>query len=1063
MKLTEDAFPSVPPPAICPDCGQGLTDHAMLCARRAIPIPEAGSASAAAGIDKREATVLHCDVDAAVRVGHSVDLESYHEYVQAVLECIRGAVRQHRPQGDPSYDRATGNSVLFCFGLPVASEDDAINAVSAALSAVASISALAVPDGVRPELRIGVATGSVVFALRAGRDDIPPQEVTGVAPNLAARLQSVRPGGTVLICETTQAIVSRRFLCEALGTFDLKGLGARRAWLVRDRRLPPPVSEARLVGRTRELAAMITRWREACNGAAGALLVRGEPGIGKSRLLHEFRTRIAGDDILVMDVRCSRAHRDTSFYAIADHLERTFRLPPAGPNGAREARLSEVFVHRFGLPPGDLPQVAGFLTPAGFDAGTTSAAEAKARRDDAMRSMIDLLHHRVRAHRAAVAFIEDVQWADASSFEFLCRILREAEKLNLLFVFSARPEFDPRHLEGVPVERIDLDPLTDAQSAILVGNIDTRCVLPPSVVELAVSKCDGIPLYVTELTRSLLDRISGDATDDRREAELLDAIHDVPKTLRGLLNARLDRSHAARNVAQVAAVIGREFPLDLLSAVASMSPEQLGRGLEELEEADLIAELSSETGKVYVFRHALFQDVAYDSLLDTPRRELHARIADALAREGSSLPPAPPAVVAQHFTEARLHRAAIHHWVRASHHAAERSDNVEAAGHLNQAIELAAALDDPGEAADLELELRARLVPPLLAAHGYASEHVARNTARATALFPVARSAEPKIVILRTDCNWAIVRAEYTRASGFAAEIARLAAHTKESGLTLDALLLSGLVALYQGRLEIARENLDDCLALYDASIHSKYSIRQGVDIASAAHAYLSRALWLLGDAHRAEQAAMEAEERAVQSRIPLAETQAQGMKMLLHLAAGDVPKVRTSANRTMELAQRRGQLYWVCLVSVVSAWLDSLSAATPEALLAVDRSLHAYRGTGSRLGLSWLLLLRADVEHRVHLPGRAQATLEEALDFVRESDERYYLPEIYRVHAKLLWHARGQRDRARAMLDRALDVATEQGAVAWRVKTAATCANLRLAEAGTAHALSSSYSLIAP
>lgn len=1036
----------------CHDCAAEVPTDARFC-------PQCGSRlsfeapSAFPPLEKRQATVLLCDIVDSSHLSKVLDPEDYHLLVRRMLDEIRDAVYRYRPRGHRRYDRTIGDSLLFCFGLPVAGERDARDAVVAALAAVAAVRGVPAPNGVDPRIRVGIATGDVVSEVDRTAADGPPIEVTGVAPNLAARLQAVANPGGIVICRATHALVGHEFLCESAAELDLKGLGVHQGWHIRERRTVPDrqphqrhVTAVPFVGREPELRIMLDRWEAACQGVAGTLLVQGEPGVGKSRLLHEFQMRVQQEGILVMDVRCSRAHRNTPFYAIAEHLERTFRLPPAAADGARETRLRDVFVGRFGLPSGDLPQVAGFLTPAGFEIGTSSPAEAKARRDEAVRSMIALLYSRVRAHRAAVAFIEDVQWADASSLEFLSRIIGQATDLKLLFVFSARPEFDTAELETTAVEVIPLRPLTEAQSAILISQMDAGNLIPPSVTERVIAKCDGVPLFLAELTRSLFDSMHRELPPPERESTLMDALSQVPLNLRGLLTARLDRTPYTRAVAQLGAVVGREFSRSLIESLSSLPVHEIDQGLRDLVDADLIREIPAAHGTQYAFKHALIQEVAYDSLLGGPRRQLHARVAEALSDGRSGIANPNPEVIATHYAEAGMAKEAIHHWGRASDHATERFANIEAASHLKRAIAMVSALDDAELAAETELALRARIVPPLLAAYGYASDDIATNTARATELFPRTRAAAHKIVILRAECQWAIVRARYGRAMEISEAMTRLAAETGDSGVMLDALLLQGLVELYAGKLTQSRATLERCIGLYEPHEHAAHALRQGVDIRSAAPAYLSRTLWLLGDTGAARDAVDRAVTLATTSPIPLAETQASCMKMLFHLISGDVDEARIWCARTCAVAQRKGQVFWIRLVNIVEAWLDTLDDTTPAAAREIDRCIAEYRATGSGLGLSWLLLLRKDAEERAGLGHQALATIQEALEFVRDSDERYYLPEIHRQRGVLLWKTLGAPELARAALDEALKTAAEIGARAWEVRAAHSCAELLIA-----------------
>lgn len=1027
----------------CSHCGTPIPKGARFCPGCGVALSGAQTGNGLV-LEKRQATVLHCDIANSVVIGKKLGLEDYHHFVDSVLECIRTAAYRFRSRSYGRYDRTVGDSVLFCFGLPVVGERDAELAVEAALAARDAIRKIPVPPGITLNLHFGVATDEIVARMNPPPGD-SPIEVTGPAPNVAARLQKCVPLGGIALSDSTRLLVEKRFHCKDLGVFDLPGIGPTRVWELLKRRrgdagaTSDDTTTAPFVGREPEIASLRAAWDSMTPGVPQVVLLAGEPGVGKSRLTAEFVNRLSAQSAFVVTLRCSQPHRHTPFHAVIGHLERALRLPPRSRPAARRSRLFDQIVHGYGLPQEALPYLEELLNASPGTSPPANPDEAKNRRNRIIDTVLEILFARLRSEAATVVLVEDVHWADASTLEVIQRAISYNHQSRVLFLLTARPEVGAEVLGKTAARTLDLAPLSPAQSAILVARMDREHRLSPAAVEQIVSKCDGVPLYLEQVMLSLLELLDdappGEPVDDAIAAALV----QIPLTLRDLLMSRLDRSRLGREVAQMGAVIGRVFSRELLFTISNLAPEDNEQGILDLLSASLIEELGTESERSYSFRHALIQDVAYDSLLRTARRELHRRIANALSSGHVPGAERTPEVIARHYTEADLPEPAVQFWRLAGVQAVERSANEEAIKHFSRAIRMTEKWTDGDAAKSVELELRAALMPALLAANGYAAADVVENIERARTLFPFSRSVAHRFVFPRAECQWAIVRAEYGRALGIAMELTGLAEEEEGSSYRLDAYLLRGLVEMYRGDLHAARTSLSACCDLYNAETDAAHALRQGVDIESAAPAYLSRALWLLGETEAAEQAAARAVQIARRSPITLAETQASCMKMLLHLIEGDIENTRLWADRTAAVATQRGQIFWIRLVRIVWAWVNTLDDTTPAAAREIDRCMQDYQATGSRLGMSWFLLLRADAEQRAGLGGKALATVEEAEAFAERSEERYYLPEILRRKGELLWLVKGDIEAADGSLEAALEIARRQSAVAWRFRAACT------------------------
>jgi class 3 adenylate cyclase/predicted ATPase len=1031
----------------CTDCGTQLAAGHKFCPECGARVPALGEAPP----EVRQATVLLCDIVDSTPLTNRLDPEDARELLLQTQRRIRETVQRHKGGASGAFDRDEGDSQLFCFGLPHAQEDAAERAVAAALEVVAEVACVTAVPGESVHVRIGVATGVVVVGQGPGRR----AAITGAAPNLAARLQAAAAPDTVVISPVTRQLLGDMFHCTELGQLSLKGFAepiaawrvdGRRAVLSRFDALHLTGSLSPLVGRERELGTLLDCWDLAREGKGQAVAIGGEPGIGKSRMLRVVLDRLQDDVGAVLQLQCSPYHQNTALYPVARGLERVLAHSAAALAGLRGAPLESRLVRAWGRRPADAARIAQVLAVAVEKADLSQPVPSPRHREETIEALARLVESFTRPGPCLLLF-EDAQWADPSTLDVIARLVARAPNWPLLILVTHRPEFDLQRLGRVDLQRLPVSRLNPAQSKVLAARLAAGRALQSGVAERIAERSDGIPLFVEELTRATVEAVQNGAATD------VPVPVPVPATLRDSLMSRLDRVPAARTVAQIGAVIGREFSQTLLSAVASMPEGEVELALADLVRAGLTSVLQGDDGPVHVFKHALLQDIARDSLLRSMRRKLNATVARTLEQRFPRTAEAQPELLAHYHTEAGHVSAAVDYWKRAGDQAAQRSAHLEAVNQLNRALQLAADMPEGPERRQHELEALAVIVRSTAAAKGYASPEVASALARARSVFPHVADPTHKYVVLRAECQMLLVRARYRPGLARAKEILRLAEDAPASGHHADAHLLIGVTQLYRGELVDARHHLERCLALFDPDRHAAHAVRQGADMGSASLAYLARVLWLLGLPELALQRGHEAVARARRSNVPMSKAQASAMLAVVLQACGDLAGAQHWVDETVRCASEQGQPYWLALAELLDGALMSARHGTADAADRVARGIASYRATGARLGESWALLLLAEGYQRAGQGALAIEALGEALQHVDATREKYYAAEVHRRYGELLLEHLGDVVHSRESLLRALQIARAQQARTWELRAATSLARLWHAEGRAADA----------
>ena len=696
-------------------------------------------------------TVLFCDLVGSTALAIKLDPEDLSDVIRRFQRSCSAAITQM----GGFVARFMGDGLLAYFGYPQAHEDDAERAVRAGLDLVAKVSQLLLPTGDVLQVRVGVATGLVVVGDTVGEGSAREQVVVGETPNLAFRLQSVAAPNTVVVAASTMRLLGDLFLCEHPAPLKLEGLPEPvTSWRILGERVGESRFAAirsktltRFVGRQDELHQLYGLWRKAESGKGQVVLLCGEAGIGKSRISKALLDQIANDAHVTIRLQCSPYHTNTPFYPVITQHEHAARFQQLDTPEIKleklEALLSQIGPEVLA----DAPLFAALLSIPTY--GRYPTLELTSRRQKDLT--IEALTRQVLAlaHTKPVLFvIEDAHWIDPSTLEGTNRVIEAVKTAPVLLLITFRPEFFPPWLEQDHVTTIQLNRLERDKASTMVRDISSGKELPSEVLEQIISKTDGIPLFVEELTKMVLESgLLRDAGDSYVTVGPLPRL-SIPTTLHDSLMARLDRLNAVKEIAQIGAAIGREFTYRLVAAVAPISGVALQTALEQLSRAGLILCRGEPPDCTYTFKHALLQEAAYESLLRMRRQQLHRRIADALEEEFAELAEKEPQLMAHHLAQAGLSERAINYLQKAGQRANESSANTEAARHLRLALELLQLLPDTPERKRKMLELQVMLAQAMIAGRGYAAPETREVLLQAKTLTDESTEASQQYSIL---------------------------------------------------------------------------------------------------------------------------------------------------------------------------------------------------------------------------------------------------------------------------------------------------------------------------
>jgi class 3 adenylate cyclase/tetratricopeptide (TPR) repeat protein/energy-coupling factor transporter ATP-binding protein EcfA2 len=1001
--------------------------------------------------ERRQVTVVFCDMVGSTSLSTRLDPEDVREVMRAYRDICNAAIARF----EGFVVRYFGDGVLACFGWPAAHEDDAERAVRAAQEIVLEMRRAEPLPGVKPNVRIGMATGLVVVGDLIGEGTAQETSLVGETPNLAARLQSFAEPNTVIVATSTRRLLGNLFNLKELGPLQLKDIpGPISAWqvmgeaviesrynAVRNLDIARGIDASDLIGRTSEMALLVDRWQQARLGEGQAVLLSGQAGIGKSTLVEALLATVADQPHGLQRLQCSSYHRNSALYPWIQLVQQTARIEAEDPPDVRFAKL----VARLGDPGRNLlPAYAELLSLP------TDGLLPKLDPDPQLRreAMFDAFIERMRwnaSFRPVLFLIEDAHWIDPTTRDLIGRFLPALAGLPILMVVTFRPEGDPDWGDHHCITRLQLNRLSRRSCAAMVDRVAGGKLLPGAVMDAILAKTDGVPLFVEELTKMLLE--SEQLRDTGSTFVLNNALPQltVPTTLQDSLMARLDRLGPVKQIAQIGAVIGRDFPYQLIAALVPTDDAGLQGALRQLVDAEMLVSRGTPPDSVYSFRHALVQDAAYASLLRSHRQLWHGRIAEALLERMPSLADTQPEVMARHYAEAGKTSLAVDWLRRAGELAIRRSADIEATGHLRRALELLATLP-AGDARDArELDLRVAISGSLFATQGYTAPEPEANCNRAYELCQRLGSVPRLFPTLWGRFTNFLVRADIPRALEEAHRFEQLAALEGDPGLVSMAHRNLGVAHLSAGNPVEARAHLERAAALLRAEHRAEYTFAYGLDPLVTVLSVQALVSLLLGEESAAETAAREAirEARATDHFSSLA--YALMRVGIFHMLRDEADLLAPIGAELVRIAQRRNARAWGLYGEILSGWCAARDGAIDNGLSRMDdgiAGIHALNGSMfiSLLRFEQAALLVADGQ-----PEAALTCLDAARPMLDPGGQLLGESELHRLRALAFHHLGSPAEEIAQELSRAHEVASAKQAHFYVARVARTRETLAL------------------
>ena len=1035
------------------------------------------SAPLAADVARRQITIMFCDLVASTALSAQLDLENLRNLMMAYYARVADAVRRF----DGVVAKFVGDGVLAYFGAPYAHEDDAERAVRAGLAAIEAVAALTptfsksdpergfrrLPGGEgrderQLQVRIGIATGLVVVG------DMLGELAIGQAPSLAARLEELAEPGRIVISAATRQLLAGRFRVRELGSRALKGFAEPvTAWEVEGVSAAESRFEAgqpgkltEFVGRQHELGLLLERWRLARKGQGQVVLLSGEPGIGKSRILRELRERLEQENARSLRFHCSPYHANSAFYPITDNFERGLQFCRGDTAQQKLDKLEALIVGEYGRPLEDLRFLASMLSIPCDDRYGRIAMTPQKFKDEILRALIDTVEA-IAWQQPTIMLFEDAHWADPTTLEILDLLTGRVRNFPLLVVITHRPEFAFRWSRHEHIAALGLTKLTREQSVAMVSRLAGRKPLPAELLDQILGKADGVPLFVEELTKSLLE--SGDLSDagDRWEYGRPAGGLGIPLTLRDSLMARLDRFGPVKQVAQIGAAIGRAFSYELIAAVATDRKPELDRMLTQLVQSELIFQKDTPPAATYTFKHALVRDAAYDSLLKLRRQKVHLRIARAIEKRFPEICAAEPELLAHHYNEARQPEKAIPLLQKAGLIAPRRLALVESIAHLENGLRLIATLPESAERDGKELDLRTLLGTAWIALKGWPAQEVSGSLRPALTLARSLGRTDALLPILGGICVNVMCAGRVAESLLWVKQILEAAEEHCDPDLAVLGHTRGMTSYFWLGQLIEAREHAEQLLKLYSRERHARLAEVLNHDPKTVALLYTAPLIWMQGYPEHALQvdAAKEAHAAGLGRPFDLAFALTTGSMLFDHLREPDEVLDRVAR---AELLARQNSLPFVAqMLAPVHFGVAAIRKGNlEEGVASLRGGLAVWERIGGRVGNPYLKSVLAEGLAGLGDLDGALDTIDDIIAQVERPgwEERHYYAETLRIKGWLL-ALKGELEGAERSYVASLDWARQQQAKSWELRTATSYARLMRDQGRVCEA----YDLLAP
>jgi class 3 adenylate cyclase/tetratricopeptide (TPR) repeat protein len=992
--------------------------------------------------ERRQVTVMFSDLIGSTALAAQMDPEDLSEVLSAYRKCVAETVSRFRG----FVAKYMGDGVLIYFGYPDAHEDDVERSVRAGLELVAAVAALKVRAPL--QTRVGIATGLVVIGDLIGSGEAQERGIVGETPNLAARLQNIAEPNTVVIAESTRKLLGNLFELQDLGAKDLKGIPwPVRAWKAlrgssvgsRFEALHPTDLTA-LIGRDEELELLLRRWSRATTGEGQAVLLCGEAGIGKSRITTALLESLAGKPHKHLRYFCSPQHTDSALHPIIGQMERSAGLVH---NDTPQAKLDKlaVLLAQTGTAEKDAALIAEMLSLPNDGRYPELKLGPQQRRQRTLEVLIAQLQALARQSPVLMIF-EDAHWTDPTSLEALGRVVDAIRTLRVLLIVTFRPEFEAPWIGRAHVTALTMNRLAERDVGAMVDRIIGKNLLPANIRQDIIERTDGIPLFIEEMTKAVLEAENED--DARRAASTIPSqAFAVPASLHASLMARLDRLGPAKEVAQIGAAIGREFPHALLAAVTRKPQAELDSALDRLIAAGLLFRQGLPPHATYLFKHALVQDAAYGTLLREPRRTLHVSIVETIESQFPEIGENQPELLARHCAAADLPESAVEYWFKAGKRAENRSANIEVVNALSQGIELVQSLPPTPERSRRELDFYLALAPAVAATRGYSAPETQSVFLHARDLLADGGTLAEQMAVLWGAYNTHNARGETIAARQVAQQILTLASQHEHVGMSALGHRFMGFTLSRLGAFVDARFHYQRVLDLCVTNQETITAFRRfGVDDHAVSLSGFSITLWILGYAKQAATAGEQALARARKLELPFTTALVLQYEAFLGALSANRESALAHVTELIGYSKKNGYLEYEQRAHVIEGILLTQCGDAQHGIEVLRNAIAALDKISSRVHRTAYLGFLASAYASIGQPQVGLSSLDDAIQESGKNDERFFEAELNRLRGELLLLL-GKKQEAEAELQHALKIARQQQARAWELRAAMSLARL--------------------
>ncbi len=1053
----------------CPSCGFNNPFDFEYCGQCAtsliktqntnVPPEPPITASKQQNAERRQLTVLFCDIVGSSALSERIDPEELRD----IMRDYRNACNDIVSHYEGYVAQYLGDGILVYFGYPHAHEDDAQRATFAALEIIKRIPEhvyhLQQGDDVKLSLRIGIHTGLVVVGEIGGGDK--RSMALGETPNIAARVQEFAVDNTIVISGNTHQLLSERFECHTLGAHNLKGFSHPfdlfqvqqvRGNKNRSTHTNRP-AHAALIGREQETNLIVERLNQARKGVGQIVLLSGEPGLGKTRMVQMVCEKIDKESCLFLDCYGAAYYKNSFLYPIMDMVRRILGLSEES-DPQKQIAIIEQTVSTLGMDASIstpiLIDLLSLQTPknSSTDNASSTPQQKKQQTFDVLINLLQAIAQR----RFTLLVVEDLQWIDPSTIELLSLLVNQPGMTNIFALLTFRSDFSPPWKNHASLTQITLNRLTQKQSGSMIKQLCLGKMLPLEVFTEIINKTDGIPFFVEELTNAVLRSSLLIEKEEHFELSTNMSQLGIPSTLQDSLMSRIDDLGDDKELAQLSSTLGREFTYELLHAAALLSEANLRSSMGRLIDAELFVQNGQPPKANYRFQHALVREAAYQSLLKRTRQKYHQRISLLIKEKFPQIKADNPEILAHHFTEAGNYEDALHYWLSAGRYAIQRSANVEAVAHLKQGLALIKQLPNSPQLNMRELSLQTTLGLATMMSKGYAAPEAEKAYSRA---YSLCRNIADKNTVFPVLCGlWEfyIVRAELDEAHKLAKELQQSATQANTPEFSLEAKRTLGITLFWKGQFKEALQNLEVHIESPDGHIPLQSSLvaySQDARVASLANA--ACVLWLLGKTDQALERGQAALELAKRLLHPFSQAYALHFMGTLSQLCGDYEATFRYADAQIALSETYGFSFWVATGQMLKAWAESTEQSDDAICKRFQQALHAYEKSGNRLARSYFQAILAELLQKAGQHDKARQTIESALRETAFTGEGFFTAELLRIRGELANTCNADNQAlANQYLNESLATAKQQGASALVARTKDSIAKLTRSSAAS-------------